>query len=308
MTTDRELAVDISKWQDPYKDDLIDEGFKKPIMCIQKASDGRLSYFDNNYSYRTKFIEQRESIESFEIKPMYHWVQTEQGVNEQFDSIMRSMEKGNYDCPALDYESYYNQITQATAFRMRDIANALKAENPDMPLMIYSNQWIFKNLVYWLSAEWLNPHIIWAAGGSKYNQLLVEQPEDDFHIYTIPNLIIEIEQFSADGNQAADEFDFGTSETASIDVNLINIPRDELLAMFGKGEPEEPEQPEIPEVPEQPVCNCDERISEIQHVTDQFILDTCAKIRKTTANAGEELAKQIESEGEDLKDFIETME
>lgn len=308
MTTDRELAVDVSKWQNVYSDDGIDEGFKKPIMVIQKAADGKYSFFDDGNYNKASTVKMRDSLDGFEIICMYQWIQTEQGVEEQAQAIVRAYLAGGYNGVFFDYESYLNVINASTANKLKQIVERVEELLPSVVTGVYSNNWILNNLVFWLGADWLNSRLVWAAGGSKYNQKLTEQPDDDWHIYTIKDLRVDIEQFSADGNQAADEFDFGTSETASIDVNLINIPRDELLTLFGKGEPEEPEQPEIPEVPEQPVCNCDERISEIRHVTDQFILDTCAKIRKTTATMGEELAKQIEAEGEDLKEFIDTME
>lgn len=259
----RVLGVDISKWNDSYLDDGIEEGFKKPFFVVQKAGDGKWSFYDKAYYggievNRQKFLAQRESLNSFPVVGLYHWIQTESAhsVNAHVDAIIRSFEEGDYDFIALDYESYKNVISRTTAFKLRDIANQLKVKLPHVTLFIYSNSWILKNLVYWLSAEWMNQHIIWAAGGALYNKEATEQVGDDYHIYTVPNLAIEVEQYSADGNRLADELDFGTSETASLDLNVANCTEAEFLQWVGKSLDEPTPEPVEPEVPE-PVEPCE---------------------------------------------------
>lgn len=218
--------VDISKWQAPYEDDQIDEGWPLDGVII-KVQDGTRDYSDPDSSeYSSYWKEQWDSVIHFERLGGYGWYQTEQSPITQAQLAKTIAEKLPLDFYAIDFESYYNQITEQSINDLKLFVSEFKNEAP-CPLVIYTNGWIYNYIRAILGTEWVDKQQWWMAGGAYYNIKLTEMPPESYFeaLYNIPGRWGV--QFSADGNQLADELDVGTSETASIDYNYIYLTEEE---------------------------------------------------------------------------------
>ncbi len=217
MEITRAVGVDLSKWNGIYSDDGIDEGFPDLHFAIIKAWDG--SYDRTAPGASATFQPQYDSvINDITHVAGYGWLQTEQSPIAQSDLALSIDQKNLFKFMAVDYESYFNVIDEQTAEDLRTFVDHFKA-NSATKVPIYTNGSILSLLRVWLG-DWLGEQDIWFAGGRYYNQQLFAPIADIIQ----PNISEEWKmwQFSADGNQLADELDFSVRETESIDINLYN--------------------------------------------------------------------------------------
>lgn len=220
MPTTRAVGVDLSQWNGNYMDDGIDEGFPALTFAIIKAWDGN---YDRTADPESTFKSQYESVQRFNHVGGYGWYQTEQNPTAQADLALSIDDNGLFDFMPVDYESYLNVIDEQTAADLRTFVDRFK-DNTATKVPIYTNGWILTMLRVWLG-DWLDKQDIWFAGGTYYNQQLFSIIVDTIQ----PNISEKWKmwQFSADGNQLADELDFSIVETESIDINLYNgTPQD----------------------------------------------------------------------------------
>ncbi len=227
IQTTRAWGVDISRWNSPYKDDGINEGFPDVSFVVQKAFDGLYDYTIGGSAY---WQPQYDSLAPIPHKGGYGWYQTELNPIAQADLALKIGESGLYDFIAVDYEAHLNQITKETALDLKRYVDYFK-KHSDMKIPVYTNGWILTLLRAWLG-DWLNTVDIWIAGGKYYNQFL-STPIDDSIVPEIPEAFT-FWQFSADKNEAADEFDFGQNERASLDINIYNGTEPHLANYLGK--------------------------------------------------------------------------
>ncbi len=230
MPITRAVGVDLSKWNPVFTDDGIDEGFPNLTFAIIKAWDGN---YDRTSDPTSTFKPQYESVQHFNHVGGYGWYQTEQDSTTQAELALRISEKNLFDFLAVDYEAYLNEITQQTANDLRKFVNHFK-ERSDLKVPIYTNGWILTMLRTWLG-DWLDEQDIWFAGGRYYNQQLFSVLADTIQPGISENW--KMWQFSADGNQLADELDFGVSETESIDINLFNGTPQDMSNWLGGEQP-----------------------------------------------------------------------
>ncbi len=233
----RAFGVDISKWVEDYEDDGIDEGWPRPDFVIQKAANGTYYYPGEN---GPKYWEgQYNSIADFAVRGSYHWFETEQDWKKQAEVGVKLAESGLYDFVAIDYEAYRNVISKATALNLQKYVDYYRA-NTDREILVYTNGWIRRALQSYLGA-WMNSVDFWYAGGLYYNSVLpvamlnIISPAIDYPW--------KFWQFSADKNMLADELDFGTSETGSIDLNVYNGTVADLYEWLGIPAPNPPPLP-----------------------------------------------------------------
>lgn len=215
MEITRAVGVDLSRWNGNYKDDGIEEGFPKLHFAILKAWDG---FYDRTSDANSTFQAQYDSVKEFAHIGGYGWVQTEQSPITQADLALSIDDKELFDLMAFDYEAYKNIIDERTANDLRKCVDHFKS-NTSTKALIYTNAWILTMLRAWLGS-WLDEQDIWIAGGVYYNRQLFAPIADTIQPSISENW--KIWQFSADGNQLADELDFSISETESIDINLYD--------------------------------------------------------------------------------------
>lgn len=244
MTNIRAYGVDVSdSWQTPYLEDGVDEGFPLDFV-IQKAADGLSDWTDpTNRNYATWLI-MYNSIKHFKRLGGYHFFQTEYSGKNQAAVAIKIVNRGHYVFWNVDYEQYLNKITLATALELKKYIIAFRTAHPNVRIQLYTNGWINTLLRSWLGNTFMDSVDLWYAGGPYYNVPL-NAPLDDTIVPNIPNAF-SMWQLSADGNQLADEFDFGTSETASIDLNLWNGTPDEMDVWLDLDPATLPEPPEPP--------------------------------------------------------------
>lgn len=234
----RAFGVDISRWQDNYKDDGIDEGLPLDFV-IQKFGQGYSSYTLPNHTQYKRWLSQYNSIEHFEIKGGYFWYETEidpikQGI------IFREVDKKKlYDFLVVDFEAYQNVVSPATIQGVKRLVDWFK-ENSDTPIVIYTNGWVLA-LMYRYLGNWMDKQDLWFAGGSLYNERLTA-PLPDHIMPPLPVLADgqwKLWQYSADKNYAADELDFGEYELGSIDYNVYNGTLNDMRRWLGKPLPDD---------------------------------------------------------------------
>ncbi len=218
---------DVSGWQGKYKNDGKFELFKLWFV-IQKAAQGLWDYTDpNTRNYKNWWKAQFDSIKSFKIRLFYHWYETELNPIEQAKLAVKILNKriGKigprlYIGMAIDYESYENGLNKTTALGLKTYIDYVLANKPKKSkFLLYCNYSIYKALVKYLGAEYIESLDLWIAGGKFYNQKLTG-PLDDSVLAPIPRA--KIWQWSADKNEGADELDFSDNEKESIDVNRFN--------------------------------------------------------------------------------------
>ncbi len=234
----RAHGVDISKWQEPYEDDQIDEGFPLDFV-IQKAADGTVVFSDPDYYGHAKWKIQRDSIEGFLRKLMYHWFQTEQNSVEQAVTAIVAMEKDAKDYQmrylklVVDFEAYLNTISKQTAYALQEYVEYIW-DNSDIEVVLYCNYWIYVLLLSWLPKEFMEKLDFWYAGGMYYNTAVTEPIADDITpVLPAQNKGWKLWQYSADGNRLADELDFGEAELSSIDLDVFNGTPEEMDVWLG---------------------------------------------------------------------------
>jgi len=89
-------------------------------------------------------------------------------------------------------------------------------------------------MVFELGQEWADDQEWWFAGGKHYNSNLGFFPMEEYfeNLFNYPGRVAV--QWSADGNQLADEHDFGNSELASIDMNYLYFTPEEYDGWLGR--------------------------------------------------------------------------
>ena len=227
--------VDISRWQDPYKDDGIDEGVRVDGVVI-KSADGLRDYTKvGSWEYVNYWKVQWDSITKFARKWMYHWYQTEYGATAQAELAVNICKKfaGQIDAYVVDFE-YYMNIIDAVSIRELERFTDWFRLNSDTKLILYLNESAYKMIVVELGQEWADEQEWWFAGGMYYNADLSFFPTPEYfeNVFNYPGRVAI--QWSADGNRQADEHDFGTSEAASIDMNYVYFTPEEYDAWIGK--------------------------------------------------------------------------
>jgi GH25 family lysozyme M1 (1,4-beta-N-acetylmuramidase) len=231
----RAHGVDISRWQDPYKDDGIDEGFPLDFV-IQKAADGLDNY---TVSLPAWWKPQYESIKHIGIKGFYHYFQTETQGEPQGDICADIADSGLYDFAVVDYESFNNVIDAVTAGELEDFVNTFRART-DVKLVLYTNGWIRGFLEQVLGTAFFDGIDFWYAGGAYYNLERTAPIADNIQPTTLP---WKLWQYSADGNKLADELDFGIYELGSIDLDVFNGTVSDMLAWIGLDTAPTPPEP-----------------------------------------------------------------
>lgn len=227
--------VDISRWQEPYKDDGIEEGVRIDGVVI-KSADGLRDYTKpGSWEYVNYWKAQWESISKFARKWMYHWYQTEYSATDQANLAIDICKKfaGKIDAYVSDFE-YYNNIVDATSIReLARFADWFRL-GCDVKLILYVNESAYRMIVAELGQEWADEQEWWFAGGMFYNANLAFFPDTAYfeNLFNYPGRVAV--QWSADGNMMADEHDFGTSETGSLDMNYVYFTPGEYDGWLGK--------------------------------------------------------------------------
>jgi len=227
--------VDISRWQEPYKDDGIDEEVRIDGVVI-KSADGLRDYTKpGSWEFVNYWEVQWGSISHFARKWMYHWYQTEYGAIDQANLAINICKKfaGHIDAYVSDFE-YYNNIVNATSIQaLASFADWFHL-GCDIRLILYVNESAYRMIVAELGQEWADDQEWWFAGGMYYNADLSFFPSTEYfeNLFNYPGRVAV--QWSADGNKQADEHDFGTSEAASIDMNYVYFTPEEYDAWIGK--------------------------------------------------------------------------
>lgn len=233
MTITRAHGVDVSGWQAPYKDDGIDEGLDIKYV-IQKFGQGYTGYFDGvSSAHENWWKEQYISIKSFRLIGGYFWVETELDPFKQADVVLGAYRGGLYDFVVLDFEAYQNTIDLASVTKLKRMVEYLQEKEPEIKVLFYSNFWIYDFLAYHYPAFAAGLEF-WYAGGIYYNRLFTGMFDDSL-TPVLPSARKDwtLWQISADGNQAADEADFGTDERSSIDINIFNGTWEEMKVWAG---------------------------------------------------------------------------
>ena len=243
IMVNRAWGVDISKWQYDYKDDNLDEGFPLDFV-IQKCADGAYDYTIPENT--TWWVDQYESIKHFTAKGGYQWFYSHLDPIDQAEVLVKISNDVLYEFFAVDFEGE-DVATFEAAMRLVEYCEYFWANAPGVKLMLYTNGWIYTLLRSWLG-DWLDKLPLWFAGGKYYNVAL-DAPLDDSVVPNVPDGFT-FWQVSADGNQLADELDFGDNETSSIDLDVFNGTYEDLLVWMGSVIP-----PEDPPVEPPPVEN-----------------------------------------------------
>ena len=260
MSKDRAIFLDIHySYQDIYKDDGITEGWgEDPTMIIQQATRGQYSYFDHNWgystnpvygrTYREQFILQHQSIQTFPVVMGYTWFESESWhtAQEHADAVLRAIKDGGYKGWMWDFETIGNVINGESVRKYKEaVDRVLQATGSSNFGFHYGNQTTLKMmLAAGLSPMWLHDRPLILAGGKYYNKPLTQKPDDDYHIWdenvwmykkgqTSYMFMAWGEQINVEPNKLADEFDFGTKESASIDIGVINKTPAEVKKQFG---------------------------------------------------------------------------
>lgn len=227
--TDYTIGVDIHPaWQGVRTPDGIYEGWPEPVFVIQKGADGHYPFLG-----RDSFKRQQASIADIPRRGLYAYWRTTQSARAQGDMLIDLIDTGA-DIIASDFEGYGNMINAATISTWAAQIERVERERPAAELWLYTNWSILEQVQHVKSAAWVKQRRWWIAGGPFYNRAL--HGLDDEIVYAsgfadsprrwaarmfaqYPHIVAL--QFSADGNHAADEFDFeANGEQASIDINI----------------------------------------------------------------------------------------
>jgi len=286
--------VDISKWQTPYKDDGIDEGVRVDGVVI-KSADGLRDFTKiGSWEYVQYWSAQWLSIAEFSRKWMYHWYQTEYSPVDQARLAVDICNKfpGMIDAWVVDFEYYHNIINAKSIQDLSTYTDVFHLEC-DVKLILYVNESAYKMIVAELGQDWADDQEWWIAGGKYYNTKLEIFPEESYfeNLFNYPGRVAV--QWSADGNQQADEHDFGDSELSSIDMNYIYFTPEEYEIWLGRVVEEE--QP-IEEGEEQMVIEVDSEGGG-KLVADPDLIDRIFNDPKTVFNVNLNIALSTSLDG-----------
>lgn len=233
----RAWGADISKWNDIFIEDNIDEGLPPLSFVIQKAYDGTYDYTieGNLASWKPQY----DSIKHFEVKGGYGWYQTELDAIKQAETALRIAEKKLYQFIPVDFEAYFNVINEETANDLKTFVTFFKERSP-LKMPVYTNGWINTMLSKWLGSWW-DSQDLWFAGGDYYG-LELPLPITDNIIPELPNGFT-FWQLSGSKNKLADEWDFGQNEDADIDINIYKSDMESLLQYVGLSDTPPPDEP-----------------------------------------------------------------
>jgi len=227
--------VDISGWTGPYVNDGIDEGVRIDGIVV-KAADGVRDYSKpGSWEYVQYWKAQWASISEFARKWMFHWYQTEQQPTVQAKLAISICDKfaGQIDVWVVDFEQYKNIINATTIKQFASYIDIFTIGSP-VKLVLYVNDSTYDMVVSVLGQDWADAQEWWFAGGEHYNAKLDFFPAEDFfeNLFNYPGRVAV--QWSADGNQQADEHDFGTKELSSIDMNYVYFTPEEYDIWLGR--------------------------------------------------------------------------